>query len=181
MLEGIQQLADPKIPMVVDGLLLNYPVAVAAWLSPRVMQGELMELPGYGIGILPADESNRIIKPGEVVDLAAAAMFYDYHGGRGGWSDISVCAAADNMRPVTPQIIRAVLAYPFGFLKVRHITATVDHRNKDMLALMERFGFRQTGAKPGVCDDGGDVLMFSLKPEWSPHWSNPIAAIANAA
>lgn len=162
ILDEIRQMAQPKQPMILKGLLLEYHVGVAAWLSQRVMQGELFESVGYGIGIVPPGSPDRVVGRDEVVPLIAAAMFFDHHHGRGGVSDITICAAADSMRPVTPEVVRGILSYPFGVLKVQRITAFIDGRNHDAVKLMKRFGFQCEGAKRNMRDDGGEVLMFGL-------------------
>ena len=148
-------------PKIVDGLLLDHPLAVTSWLSARVMQGELVDKFTYGVGVCPPGTPDRIVNAGEAVPLIAAAAFADYYGGKG-FSDITMSAACADMEAITPEIVRGVLAYPFGTLKVNHITAFVDGRNHRGVNIMDRFGFVCTGAKTGARDDGGDVLMYSL-------------------
>ena len=148
-------------PKIVDGLLLDHPLAVTSWLSARVMQGELVDKFTYGVGVCPPGTPDRIVNAGEAVPLIAAAAFADYYGGNG-WSDITVCAAAEDMEAITPRIVTGILAYPFKVLNAKRITAYVDGRNHPAVNLMQRFGFQCEGAKRGMRDDGGEVLMFGL-------------------
>ena len=161
--DDIKRMSAPPQPMIVKGLLMDHPVAVAAWLSLRVMHGELVDKFSYGVGICPPGTPDRIVAKDEPVALIAAAAFADYHGGNG-WSDITICAAADDMATLTPEHIAGILAYPFNVLKVKRITAFVDGKNHAAVQIMHRFGFQCEGAKRGMRDDGGEVLMFGLLP-----------------
>lgn len=163
--DDILMMAAPRQPMIKAGLLFDHPVCVAAWLAMRVMHGELVDKFTYGVGICPPGALDRIVPNDEAVPLIAAAAFADYYSikdGRAGWSDITVCAAADEVATLTPQQIAGVLAYPFGGLKCNRVTAYVDGRNHDAVTFMNRFGFICEGAKRGMRDDGGEVLMFGL-------------------
>jgi hypothetical protein len=160
--------AGTNMPMIRNGLLLNHPTMITTWLSKRVMAGELFEVLGVGVGIVKPGVADRIVKPDEVIELAAAAYFFEQHT-RGGMSDISICAAADDMTAVTPEMIKAILLVPFGEMGMRRITAFIDGRNLPAILMMQRFGFVCEGAKRAMRDDGGEVLMFGLLEKECPY------------
>jgi RimJ/RimL family protein N-acetyltransferase len=66
-----------------------------------------------------------------------------------------------------------VLNYPFGVLKVRHITARCDASNGIAIRNVTMIGFREEGRQRRVGRNGGDVIIYGLLPDECPFWSEP--------
>ena len=63
---------------------------------------------------------------------------------------------------INREFIRAILDYPFNFLKVNCIINTVSSFNTKSMKLTEHFGFKRVATIPLAMPDGGDMIIYSL-------------------
>ena len=76
--------------------------------------------------------------------------------------------AKDGPAAGRPDIVRKVLQYPFDQVGVRHLRAEIVAGNERSVRQAEKMGFRLRGTLPGAAQDGGDLLIYGMKPEESP-------------
>ena len=117
-----------------------------------VMQWVLARLPGRG-----AFEKGVGIGIARDGKLIGGVVYYNYRP----QNDIEVAVAADDVRWLTPDLLRGLFYYPFGQLQCRRMTALVEKRNKRSRAFVEKLGFAHEGTHK-ECFDGRDGLSYGL-------------------
>ena len=158
-------------PFVAAGVLYQHDAYIAQWIANR-MNFPLVEVPCVGFGVM----AQGVVPDGPVSKqdfpkLAAAALFWSHQDDKiTGMSDIYVTVWADEIVASHPRIISTILAFPFGQLKVRRISAEIDAANDRCIRQCEVLGFQHEGTKRRMAPGGGDMLLLGLIPEDCPFW-----------
>lgn len=155
-------------PVVIDGVLYNMTAEVVAWTNDRLGGGLVQQL-AVGIGVLRSGITD-VPSAAEVPDSLIAGAYFFNHESDDGVSDITVAVAADDIASGRPEVIRAILSFPFGQLGCRRLSAEIDLSNGRAVRQAEALGFVLEGRKRRKGKGGGDVGVFGLLPEECVFW-----------
>lgn len=117
---------------------------VGLWVSERI-KGNYEPLFSVAIGW-------------EVDGVLTAGVIFDRHNG----AAISSSIAVEGSLP--REFVRAILDYPFNFLKVNCVINVVSSANLRSIRLTEHFGFKRIASIPEATLDG-DMLIYCLRKE----------------
>ena len=169
---GNFQVVTPSInarpPMVINGVLYGCDALVAAWVSDR-LAAEVPLVPFVAFGVCKEGTPEGVVQDLNEVYLLAGAYWYNHYNGPDQF-DITVAVAADDVAAGRPDVIRKILQYPFGELKVPRITGEVAAGNERAIRTAEKLGFKIEGTKRKAGRDGSDMIVLGLLPEECPLW-----------
>lgn len=155
---------------VVDGVLYGADAEVCTWVNER-MGGGLVPTMAVAFGVLDEGGEEGLAPDNLPTRLIAGAYFFNHYDGD--VSDITVSVAVDDIASARPAVFQRILAYPFGQLGVRRITAEIDQGNERAIRQAEMLGFKLEGLKRRMGKDGGDVGVFGLLPDEARFWKRP--------
>jgi len=135
-------------------LVLDRSAAVAAWVAARIPQLESAADFGacMAIGVEGADGSPL----GGVV----------FHNWQPRFGSVEASFASASPRWLSRRIILGIMAYPFGQLGCRRLTAVTPKRAREARAFLDAFGFKREGViRQGFGADDA-IVSGMLKREW---------------
>jgi RimJ/RimL family protein N-acetyltransferase len=161
-------------PGVYDGVLYGFDSEVAVWVNER-LGGGLVPTLYRAFGVL-AEGITELPEPGTLPGkLIAGAYFWGYTN-EGGYSDIWVSVAVDDIASARPSVFRKILAFPFAQCGVRRISAEIDTFNTRAIEQAQKLGFKIEGTKRQMGPGGRDVVLLGLLADECPFWQPSKAA-----
>lgn len=124
-------------------------------MSYRLVHGQDDRVKAWAYGKMGMEPPPQgVALGGEDADgnLVFAAIFQRYAAG-----DVDITLYNEAPAQALRSIIREVMAYPFGQLKCRRVTAQVPIQNTRSIKLVRGLGFRQEGFKRGT-----NTIVFGL-------------------
>jgi hypothetical protein len=137
-------------------LLFGHDALVARWVSLHIPHmGGADFGPSSAIGVV---DDQGLIRAGVV-----------YHNWLESYRSIELSCASDTPRWATPEIVRALLRYPFVQLNCQRCTSVTPLKSDQPRRFLKRLGFTQEGiARLGFGDDHA-VIYGLLAKEWARH------------
>jgi hypothetical protein len=163
-----------KPVLIKNGVLYGVDSLIAAWVSDR-LKAEMPNVPFNAFGIIGSGPNGEPIHPDglnpdlEKVFLIAGVYWYNHYNGPDQY-DITCAVASDTELAGRPDVIRKILEYPFGQLKVPRITGEVVASNERAIRTAEKLGFKIEGMKRKAAKNGEDMVVLGLLPEECPLW-----------
>lgn len=158
-----------KPPMVINGVLYGCDALMAAWVSDR-LQSEMPMVPYVAFGICTEGTPEGPVNDLSTVMLLAGVYWYNHYTGPDQF-DITCAVASDTELAGRPDVIRKILEYPFGQLKVPRVTGEVVASNERAIRTAEKLGFKIEGLKRKAARGGEDMCVLGLLPDECPIWT----------
>lgn len=159
-------------PAVVNGVLYGMDAEVAAWVRMRFGSGPL---PGLftAFGVLRPNDSAAPDVNSLPNRLIAGVIYRDRYGDGSNEqpSDIMATVWVDDIIAAHPAVIRRLLDYPFGQLRIRRISARIEDSNTRAVNQAIELGFVEEGKHPFMGANGGMVRSYGLYRDNCRFWS----------
>jgi hypothetical protein len=145
-------------------LLFGQDAAVANWVACRIPKLEAV------VPTLPFGEVFGPMTAIGVVDgaghLRGGVVYHNLHPIFG---SIELSCASEGRRWLTRPILRALLNYPFGQLKLARCTSVTPRKSGEPREFLERLGFKREGVLRRGFGDDHAVVYGLLREEWDRH------------
>jgi hypothetical protein len=153
-------------------LVVGQDQAVAGWVASRIPQMD--GTPGFGLCAAIGVAHHGVLLGGVV-----------YHDYQPKFASIQLSfASADTRWLIGPpgdrcKLIRDLMEYPFGQLKVGRVWSLTPKRNRPARRFLDKFGFKREGvARQGFGTDDA-IISAMLAREWrSSRFARPVEGIA---
>jgi len=138
-------------------LLYGHNETVSQWVA-SLIPGMTEFGPSTAIGVI--NDSGTLV---------GGVVFHDYQPQ---WKNIQVSFAATQANWLTPNLVCAILSYPFDQVGVARITSLTPKRNRRARQFLNKFGFRLEGnIRLGFGDDDA-ILSGLMRTDWEKHRFN---------
>jgi RimJ/RimL family protein N-acetyltransferase len=127
--------------------IISNPARVWAYVSDRIPVPVVAGMKGLGLE-----------RDGELV----AGVIYEGFNGVNVWMHV---AASPGRRWMNKEYLRYCFHYPFVEMGVQRVSGAVDASNLEARRFDEHLGFKQEAVLKGAAADGGDVILYVMRPE----------------
>ena len=158
-----------KPVFVINGVLYGVDALIAAWVSER-LGAEMPNVMYTAFGICAEGTLEGPVSDLSKIFLIAGVYWYNHYTGPDQF-DISCAVASETELAGRPDVIRKILEYPFGELKVPRISAEIHADNDRAIRTAEKLGFKREGVKRKAGRDGGDTVSLGLLPDECQIWT----------
>lgn len=154
--------------LVKNGVLYGADALIAAWVSER-LGAQMPNVLYQAFGICTEGTPDGPVTDLSKIYLIAGVYWFNHYNGPD-QHDITCAVASETELAGRPDVIRKILEYPFGQLKVPRITGEVVASNERAIRTAEKLGFKREGIKRKAARGGEDMVVLGLLPEECPLW-----------